>query len=213
MPHTGVASLETVIAKGLIATVRRRIASARRANRHHLTPLGVEPVVTDARSDRYPGWSTGRTEIGGIGMTQQTRGADLRGRRVTLGQLLGEVAKPPGRSARTVEPSSLPLVRLGLAVACMALIVFGVGVSVGGVPVSDGQVSPASVSTPAAAPIRPLKPNPRPYSRPAWADPSGDTLSYLPEGSGPGWFPAPAVEPAPDDLSGSAPLLTPPGRR
>lgn len=146
-------------------------------------------------------------------MKQQTRNGptDLRGRRVTLGQLLGDVAKAPGRSAHSVEPGSLPLVRLGLGVACMALIVFGVGV--GATPLSGDQVSPAAVSTAVPAPIRPLKPNPRPYSRPSWADPSGDTLSYLPEGSGPGWFPAPAVEPAPDALTESAPLLTPSGRR
>lgn len=137
-------------------------------------------------------------------------GSDLRGRRVTLGELLGEVAKAPGRSAPSVEPRSVPRVRVGLGVACMALIVFGVGV--GARPLIDGPVSPASVSTAAPLPIRPLKPNPRPYSRPGWADPSGDALSSLPEGSGPGWFPAPAVEPAPDEPIDSAPLLAPPGR-
>jgi hypothetical protein len=145
--------------------------------------------------------------IGGSALRQRR---DLRGRRVTLGELLGEVAKAPGQPAPAVEPRSLPLVQIGLGVACGALIVLGVGV--GARPMSDGPVSPAAVSTTSPLPVRPLKPNPRPYSRPGWADPSGDRLSSLPEGSGPGWFPAPAVEPAPDGPLDSAPLLSPSGR-
>lgn len=136
-------------------------------------------------------------------MRQHIDGRDLPGRQITLSQLLGEGAAPTVRLTRRLEPSPSSPARVVLGASCAALIALGIGVSVSVGPTSDGKVSPASVSTAAPAPVRPLKPNPRPYARPGWADPSGDHLSYVPEGGGPGWFSAPAVEAAPD-----APLLT-----